>query len=81
MLQRSCLGWYYHLEQPLPVPFSGKCITQRGTWPRRKGQESQIVPLAFRLGDTHDASMPSVTADGLISGSFACPSDTRCNCT
>jgi hypothetical protein len=40
------MGWYYHLQERLVFPFSGRCRAPRTTSPLKVGQELQVLALA-----------------------------------
>ena len=40
------MGWYYHLEEKLEVPFKAKCISYRSVSPLREGDMVEMIAIA-----------------------------------
>ncbi len=39
------LGWYYHLEGKLNLPFSARCVARRAVSPLKIGDEAQVIGM------------------------------------
>ena len=44
--QERALGWYYHLEDTLKIPFLARCSASRSITPLRKEDEVEVIGMA-----------------------------------
>lgn len=44
--EEQAMGWYYHLDENLQIPFTARCVAETPVSPLRKGEEVEVTGMA-----------------------------------
>ena len=52
--EEQALGWYYHLDGRLRVPFAARCVARRAISPLRIGDKVEVVGMPPKAECEHE---------------------------